>query len=84
MVADLTILAQIISKVIPILTGISYITAHNTIMLIAEDVECLLFGEGHDQNVFVWGSFPPPDEPNITDFECCGELCGQFPYWHKV
>ena len=47
-VADLTILAQIISKVIPILAGISYITAYNTLTFIAEDVECLLFGESHE------------------------------------
>ena len=83
-VADLTILAQIISKVIPILTGISYITAHNTLMLIAEDVECLLFGHCRWVCVDDQGSFPPPDEPNIDHLECCGWFCGQFSRWHKV
>ena len=61
-VADLTILAQIISKVIPILAGISYIAAHNSLMIIAEDVECLCFSESHWSDVCVdyQGSFPSP------------------------
>ena len=39
--------------------------------------------ERHLKVLVCGGSFPPPDEPNITDLGCCGELSGQFPYWHK-
>lgn len=51
--ADLTVLAQIISKVIPILSGIDCVTFYNTLMHIAEEIECLLFGHGFGVGVLV-------------------------------
>jgi hypothetical protein len=49
---DFSTLAKIISKVIPILTGVNYITTHNSLMLIAEDVECLLLS--HESEELGW------------------------------
>ena len=40
---DLSILAQIVGKVIPILTGVDNIATHNTKVNIAELIECFLF-----------------------------------------